>query len=182
MRSVCVPTDTNWRSPTRLAKSDLIPPPTQYCSHLYKQVKLSKPLLKEDYFKMPRTSQRNFGSALGQLEKQARGLLTGLRTQIRTTEAELARLRKEESKLLGLSGQARNGGPAAARGPARKGRRIDWSAVLKQMPKQFKASNVRGVRGLKDKRSSEIFAAIIRWIDAGTVKRRERGVYERIKA
>ncbi len=131
---------------------------------------------------MARTSQSNFGSALGQLEKQARGLLTGLRGQIRTTEAELARLRKEESKLLSLSGQAHNGGPAAARGPSRKGRRIDWNSVLKQMPKQFKASNVRGVRGLKDKRSSEIFAAITRWIEAGAVKRRERGVYERVKA
>ncbi|HTW88772.1 MAG TPA: hypothetical protein VMD75_12285 [Candidatus Binataceae bacterium] len=40
---------------------------------------------------------------------------------------------------------------------------------------------MRDVRGLKGKRSSEIFAAITRWIDAGAVKRRERGVYERAK-
>jgi hypothetical protein len=131
---------------------------------------------------MARTSQSNFGSALVQLEKEARGLLIGLRGQIRTKEAELARLRKEEWKLLSLPGHARNGAPAAARGRTRKGRRIDWSGVLQQMPKQFKASNVRGVRGLKDKRSSEIFAAIARWIEAGAVKRRERGVYERVKA
>jgi hypothetical protein len=39
---------------------------------------------------------------------------------------------------------------------------------------------VRKVRGLKDKRSSEIFAAITRWIDAGAVKRRGRGTYERV--
>jgi hypothetical protein len=131
---------------------------------------------------MPYNSQSNFGSALWQLEKQARGLLAGLRNQIRAKESELERLRKEESQLSALAGQVRNGAPAAARGPTRKGRRIDWSSVLQQMPKQFKASDARSVRGLKDKRSSEIFAAITRWIDAGAVKRRERGVYERVKA
>ena len=40
---------------------------------------------------------------------------------------------------------------------------------------------MRSVRGLKDKRPSEIFAAITRWIDAGNVKRRGRGTYERVK-
>jgi hypothetical protein len=50
------------------------------------------------------------------------------------------------------------------------------------MPRHFKAANVRTIRGLKDKRSSEIFSAITRWIDAGTVKRRARGTYERVKA
>ncbi len=91
----------------------------------------------------------------------------------------MARLRTEESKILSLAGRS---GEAAARGRTRKGARIDWSSVLERMPKQFKASNVRSVRGLKDKRSSEIFAAITRWIDAGAVKRRERGVYERVKS
>lgn len=131
---------------------------------------------------MPRNSRNNFDSALGQLQKQARGLLVSLRNEIRATEAELGRLRKEESNLSSLAGQVRNGAPAAPRGRARRAGRIDWGEILQQMPKQFKASNVRAVRGLKSKRSSEIFAAITRWIDAGAVKRRERGVYERVKA
>ena len=38
------------------------------------------------------------------------------------------------------------------------------------------------VCGLKDKRSSEIFAAITRWICASAVKRRGRGAYERVKS
>jgi len=130
---------------------------------------------------MPRTARKNYNSVLGQLQKQARGLLIGLRSEIRATEAELERLKKEESNLSSLAGRARAGAPAAARGRARKGGRINWSLVLEQLPKQFKASNVRDVRGLKGKRSSEIFAAITRWIDAGAVKRRERGVYERAK-
>ncbi len=130
---------------------------------------------------MPRRSQKNFDSALGQLQRQARGLLVGLRDQIQATESEIARLKKEEAKLPGLTGQSGNSARTAPRAGGRKQGRIDWSSVLQRMPKQFKASHVRGVRGLKSKRSSEIFAAITRWIDAGTVKRRARGVYERVK-
>jgi len=52
--------------------------------------------------------------------------------------------------------------------------------VLSALPKQFKAADVRNVRGLKQKRPSEIFAAITRWIDAGAARRRARGVYERV--
>ncbi|MGH7915074.1 MAG: hypothetical protein ACREPW_10565, partial [Candidatus Binataceae bacterium] len=57
--------------------------------------------------------------------------------------------------------------------------RINWRNVLAQLPKQFKAANVRQLRGLKDKRPSEIFAAITRWIDAGLAKRKTRGLYEK---
>ena len=131
---------------------------------------------------MLRTSRNNFDAKLGQLQKQARRLLNGLRSQIRTTQIELGRLRKEESRLSGLAGRSRNGVPDAARRRTRKTKRVDWSSVLERIPKQFKAANVRAVRGLKDKRSSEIFAAITRWIDSGAVKRRGRGTYERVKA
>ena len=34
--------------------------------------------------------------------------------------------------------------------------------------------------GLAKKRSSEIFAALTRWIDGGLVKRKEHGVYEKV--
>lgn len=137
---------------------------------------------KEKIVEMPRSAQNNFASAFGRLQKQARGLLVALRGQIRATESEIARLKKEEAKLMSLAGEAaRNGATVAGRGRPRKGGRINWGTVLQRMPRQFKASHVRSVRGLKDKRSSEIFAAITRWIDAGAVKRRERGVYERVK-
>jgi hypothetical protein len=58
--------------------------------------------------------------------------------------------------------------------------RINWGTVLEQLPKQFNASQIRTVRGLKNKRSSEFFAAITRWMEAGAVKRKERGLYERV--
>ena len=56
----------------------------------------------------------------------------------------------------------------------RASRRIRWGTVLEQLPKEFKASNLRQVRGLKDKRSSELFAAITRWIKGGSVKKKAR--------
>jgi hypothetical protein len=51
---------------------------------------------------------------------------------------------------------------------------------LEQLPQQFKAAEVREVRGLKGKRPSEIFAAITRWIEGGIVRRKARGLYERV--
>jgi hypothetical protein len=39
---------------------------------------------------------------------------------------------------------------------------------------------VRPVSAVKHKRPSERFAAISRWIDAKMVKRKSRGIYERV--
>lgn len=127
--------------------------------------------------RMPRRRRKIGGvtSAFLQIQRQARSLLTNLRTQIRSKEGELRRLKEEESRLGGLTGRA-----AAARAAGAVGRgRINWRAVLTQIPRRFKAADIRRVRGLRDKRPSEIFAAITRWIDAGLVKRRARGQYER---
>jgi len=128
---------------------------------------------------MPRTSLGGVTSAFERIQRQARDLLTNLRVQIRAKENELSRLKQEEARLGGLLG---NGGVSPAVQSATRAvsaGRINWREVLKQMPKQFKASDVRKVRGLKSKRPSEIFAAITRWIDAGLAKRKTRGIYER---
>ncbi len=123
---------------------------------------------------MPRQSS-GITTAFRQVQKQARTLLINLRKEIRSRENELQRLKAEESRLGVLTG----GGSRAGVGRARGGR-VNWRNVLTQIPRQFKAADVRGVRGLKDKRPSEIFAAITRWIDAGAVKRKTRGLYERL--
>lgn len=117
--------------------------------------------------------------ALRQFQQQANSLLNKLHRDIRNREAELARMKAEEQSLSRVaenrteSRAARNGRGGAG------GKRIDWSAVLERLPKQFKASNIRKIRRLKDKRSSEIFAAIGRWIETGSVRRKSRGIYER---
>jgi hypothetical protein len=128
---------------------------------------------------MPRTSLGGVTSAFERIQRQARDLLSNLRVQIRAKENELSRLKQEEARLGRLLG---NGGVSPAVQSATRAvgaGRINWREVLKQMPRQFKASDVRKVRGLKSKRPSEIFAAITRWIDAGLAKRKTRGIYER---
>ncbi len=133
---------------------------------------------------MPRGKNTDgVSSAFRQVQDQARTLLSNLRKEIRAKEADLQRLKDEEATLGRLTGSAQMAGAGAAaagrRGGVGRGR-IDWRVILEQLPKQFKAAQIREIRGLKDKRPSEIFAAITRWIDAGTVKRRDRGLYERV--
>lgn len=137
---------------------------------------------------MPRRKKSADGitSALRQVQSQARTLLGDLHRQIQIHETELKRLQAEESnlsRLIGGGGGVRvTAAPARAKMTARRGGRggrINWKEILSQLPKQFKAADVRGVRGLKGKRPSEIFAAITRWIDGGMAKRKSRGVYER---
>ena len=129
---------------------------------------------------MPRTSLGGVTTAFERIQRQAQSLLSGLQNQIRNKENELRRLLEQESHLSGLLGSAKGkkGKGRKAGRPTGSGR-INWREVLNQLPKQFKASDIRKVRGLKNKRPSEIFAAITRWIDGGTVKRKSRGLYER---
>ena len=126
-----------------------------------------------------RTSNANtVTSAFRQVQLQARSLMVNLRKEIRSKEAELRRLKEEESRLSMLIGN--RGSSASARPASPRGARVNWRTVLDQLPKQFKASDVHLVRGLKGKRPSEVFAAITRWIQTGSARRKTRGVYERV--
>ncbi|MGO9604623.1 MAG: hypothetical protein ACLQAT_14755 [Candidatus Binataceae bacterium] len=124
---------------------------------------------------MPRRALSSFS----QLQQHARRLLASLANEIRSKKVELARLEQELEQLTGLAG-LRGGTPAAARTRKAVGR-INWSEMLAKLPKEFKASDISGVRGLKSKRPSELFAAVTRWIDSGVVKKKARGVYLRTK-
>jgi len=127
---------------------------------------------------MPRKkASRGVASAFQQVQRQARTLLLSLRKDIRSKESILDKLKQEEARLGSLVGSGGGGAKAVSSGP--RGR-VNWRTVLSALPKQFKAADVRNVRGLKGKRPSEIFAAITRWIDAGAAKRKARGVYERV--
>jgi hypothetical protein len=133
---------------------------------------------------MPRRKNTvGMASAFHQVQSQARSLMVTLQKQIRDKEAELKQLKDEAASLSQITG-GRAASAAAPRAVAvREGGkrgRIDWRAILTELPKQFKAADIRIVRGVKSKRPSEIFAAITRWIEAGTVKRKARGVYERV--
>jgi hypothetical protein len=116
-------------------------------------------------------------SAYEHVRQQAVSALDKLRREIRTIESELSTLRKQEEQLLLITG---GGATPAADGARVSGKRMNWRVVLEQLPKRFTAADVRSVRGLANKASGEIFAAVTRWIDTGLVKRKERGVYERV--
>ena len=49
------------------------------------------------------------------------------------------------------------------------------------MPERFKAGDVRKVGAVQNQRPSEIFAGITRWIEAGSVKREARGLYQKVQ-
>jgi hypothetical protein len=129
---------------------------------------------------MPRRRSVPRTSAISQLQKQAEELIVNLRKEIWSKEAELNQLREEERNLLSVVSQHVVSSGAKQEMPRSRSARINWGSVLEEMPKQFKAGDVRKVSALKNKRPSEIFAAITRWIEAGSVKRKERGSYERM--
>jgi hypothetical protein len=135
---------------------------------------------------MPRRkNSAGVSSALRQVQKQAQAILISLRKEIRAKEQELVNLRNQEANLGQLTGPGATRAAAITKAPAAaasgsRGSRVNWRTILDQLPKQFKASHIRDIRGIKGKRPSEIFAAITRWIEAGTVRRKARGLYERV--
>jgi hypothetical protein len=130
---------------------------------------------------MPRKRKTGISQAVRQIAAHAHQLLTRLRDEIRAREAHLQSLKREEGKLTALAKGSAGGGTFRRSLSRRGSKRISWGAVLEQLPRQFKASDIRQVRGIKDKRSSELFAAITRWIEAGSVKKKARGAYVRVK-
>src|SRR5215469_13819965 len=99
---------------------------------------------------MPRTSLGGVTSAFERIQRQAQSLLSGLQSQIRAKENELRRLLEQETHLSGLLGGAKGARKGRKAAPARAtggGGRINWREVLNQLPKQFKASDIRKVRG-----------------------------------
>jgi hypothetical protein len=126
---------------------------------------------------MPRGAATEIDFSIRQLQRRARNVLQAFQHEIRAKEAELQRLRDEESELARLAGV---GWRVRAVVPSMTDRRANWRTVLERLPNEFKASQVRSAPGLENRGSSEIFAGITRWIDAGLIKRKERGVYQRV--
>jgi hypothetical protein len=119
-----------------------------------------------------------YPSALRQFQRRALAVLTDLRREISSRETELRRLRDEEMQLAKMAGRVASSTPSARLSAGSS--RVNWRQVLATLPKEFRTSDLRKVGALKNKRSSEIYNGISRWTDAGLVKRKERGVYQRL--
>ena len=131
---------------------------------------------------MPRTARAQVGSRFEQLRKLARQRRIILRSEIRSGEAELGLLKEAEARLSRLTGLRESAVGTTVARAARAVTRTKWNTVLEQLPQQFKASDLRTVPGVEGKRSSQLFAAVTRWIEAGVVRRKERGLYERVQS
>ena len=123
---------------------------------------------------MPRT----YPSALRQFQHRARTALADLRREISSRETELRELRDEEMRLARLTGRAVSPTPSTRLSAGSS--RVDWRQVLAKLPKEFRTSDLRKIGALRNKQSSEIYNGIARWTEAGLVKRKERGVYQRL--
>ena len=124
---------------------------------------------------MPRRSVGGFS----QLQQHARKLVAGLTSEIRSRKADLAQLEAEYAKVVAIAG-SRVAIRVTKTARSLTGR-INWSDVLAKLPKEFKASDIRKIRGMAAKRPSELFAGITRWIQGGAVKKKKRGIYLRTK-
>ena len=118
---------------------------------------------------MPRTAQ---ATGFNQLQKQVRKILTTIKQEIRSKEVEIKCLKLEESQLTGLLSHQPRGGGATSNGKGTARTRTDWTAILGQLPKRFRAADVHKIHYLKDRRSSEIYAGITRWMQGGRSKRK----------
>jgi hypothetical protein len=123
---------------------------------------------------MPRT----YPSAFRQFQRRARATLADLRREISSRETELRELRDQETRLARLPGRVASP-TSSARRSAGSGR-VNWRLVLARLAKEFRTSDLRKVGALRNKQSSEIYNGISRWTEAGLVKRKERGVYQRL--
>jgi hypothetical protein len=123
---------------------------------------------------MPRT----YPSAFRQFQRRARAALADLRREISSRETELRELRDEERRLAWLAGRVAL--PASSARLSASSGRVDWRQVLAKLPKEFRTADLRKVGALKYKQLSEIYAGISRWTDAGLVRRKERGLYQRL--
>ncbi len=115
------------------------------------------------------------------LRRHIHQLMVSLGNEVRARETDLRQLREAASAVARLAGLPVNGnnGRRPSR-PSKKKSRINWGEVLAQLPKEFRVSDARKVRRVSQKPSSEIFSAITRWIEAGQVKRKDRGLYQRV--
>src|SRR5260370_35596152 len=113
---------------------------------------------------MPRIAQ---ATGFNQHQKQVRQILTTIKQAIRSKEVEIKRLKLEESQLTDLLGHQPSSGGAISNGEGKARIRTDWTAILEQLPKQFRASALRKIPALKGSRSSAIYSGITHWLEAG---------------
>src|SRR5437867_917237 len=118
---------------------------------------------------------------LAALNKQAAEALASLRKEITERQRELERLKAEAARWKNVVGEEirrpRAGVPTA---PARadKGPRLDWSAVLKELPARFA---LKDVAQKTERPMQHVYVAVARWMKDKKIRKSKDG-YQKIAA
>ena len=83
---------------------------------------------------MPRATRTGFAAELAQLRRQAGRLLAKVRSEIRSVEIELARLKESISSLLTLAGPQRRDSERKAGRRTGRPSRINWKRSSNRCP------------------------------------------------
>ena len=116
---------------------------------------------------------------LAGLQREATKALAALRQEITQRERELSALKTEAARWQSvMRGPARRVGPAVTppRVPPPKRPRLDWSAILKDLPPRFTTKDVAQKAG---KPLGHVYVYVSRWMKAKKVRKVKEG-YQKV--
>jgi hypothetical protein len=115
-------------------------------------------------------------SLLANFEREATKALAALHKEIIQREQELTTLKKEAVQWQNvLQGPAKGDGPAAATSPRvlpAKRPRLDWSAVLQELPTRF---TTKDIAQKADKPIGHVYVYVSRWVKDKKVRKVKDG-------
>jgi len=115
------------------------------------------------------------------LNQRVAKALASLRKEIAQREAELVRLKAEAERWKSLTREPARGirVPAVpSRVPAVTGTRLDWSALLKELPARFTSKEVAQKAG---KPLQQVYIGVVRWIKDKKIRKVKDG-YQKVSA
>jgi hypothetical protein len=121
---------------------------------------------------------------LGVIRREVLKVLRGLKREITRREAELAAVRAEFARGMGLLREKGKARPARARrrGKRARSRRVDWKAVFSSLPARFNLKML-GRHPLAGKRSKpQLYAILSRWKKEGLLAKDAGGGYRKVTA
>jgi len=126
--------------------------------------------------------RRGLQPLLANLKRQGVKVLTALQQEISKREKELGELKATATRwgeMVGRRAGVIGAAPAPARAGKRRRRRIDWNAVLTDLPTAFNAKDVQRQTG---KPIEQVYAGLSRWVKDKKVKRTANGSYQKATA
>lgn len=109
-----------------------------------------------------------------------------LRDEIASRQAEIDQFQSALDLLSGtFGGTTRSAKTTRVRSVAKtkaSGLRVDWDAVLKQVPNRFGVEQIMKIKSAASKGRAQVYPALNRWESTGRIKRVEKGVYVKVGA